>query len=183
MFQSVAKCGHWKFTSQPRFSEPDLTGFLVEGLKQQKYNSTINGAQYEIVELPYALFPTSDGEFVIGAAQMEIAVRASADPFDPNSFFQNFFGRSQVVRLNTRPIPVRVRALPKNKPPAFSGAVGRYKLTSKLEANEPEVGKRGRENLNGMALPRRVARFTLVCNARSKSPRPTSQETRREPNR
>ncbi len=130
-----------QFTSQPRFAEPDLTGFLVEPLKQQKYLTTINGAQYEVVELPYAIFPTSDGDFAVGGAQMEIAVRAQVDPFDPNSFFQNFFGRSQVVHLNTRSIPVRVRALPKNKPPAFSGAVGRFKLTAKVDAPEPEVGK------------------------------------------
>ena len=130
-----------QFTSQPRFAEPDLTGFLVEPLKQQKYMTTINGAQYEVVELPYALFPTSDGDFAVGSAQIEIAVRAQVDPFDPNSFFQNFFGRSQVVRLNTRAIPIRVRALPKNKPPQFSGAVGRFKLTAKTDATDVEVGK------------------------------------------
>ena len=130
-----------QFTSQPRFAEPDLTGFLVEPLKQQKYLTTINGAQYEVIELPYALFPTSDGDFAVGGAQMEIAVRAQSDPFDPNSFFQNFFGRSQVVHLNTRSIPIRVRALPKNKPPSFSGAVGRFKLTAKLDSTDAEVGK------------------------------------------
>lgn len=130
-----------QLTSQPRFAEPDLTGFLVEPLKQQKYMTTINGAQYEVVELPYALFPTSDGDFAVGSAQIEIAVRAQVDPFDPNSFFQNFFGRSQVVRLNTRAIPIHVRALPKNKPPQFSGAVGRFKLTAATDATAVEVGK------------------------------------------
>ncbi|MBV9080338.1 MAG: protein BatD [Elusimicrobia bacterium] len=130
-----------QLASQARYSEPDLTGFLVEPMKQQKYATTINGAQYEVDELPYALFPTSDGEFAIGGAQIEVAVRAQSDPFDPNSFFQNFFGRSQVARLTTRSMPIHVRALPRNKPANFSGAVGRFKMTAKTDATTAEVGK------------------------------------------
>ncbi len=130
-----------RFASQPRYSDPDTTGFLVEQLKKQEFSTTINGARYEVTELPYALFPTSDGEFAIGSANIEIAVRSEPDPFDPNSFFQSFFGRSEVARLNTRAIPVRVRALPANKPANFSGAVGRYKLTAKVDNDNLEVGK------------------------------------------
>ncbi|MCG3203362.1 MAG: hypothetical protein KCHDKBKB_00018 [Elusimicrobia bacterium] len=130
-----------RFTSQARYTAPDMTGFLVEPLKQQEYSTSINGVRYDVTELPYALFPTSDGEFAIGSARVELAIRAEPDPFDPNSFFQNFFGRSQVVNLNTRAIPIRVRALPANKPTNFSGAVGRFKIKAKVDANQFEVGK------------------------------------------
>jgi hypothetical protein len=130
-----------QFASQARYSEPDLTGFLVEPLDKQEYSTTINGARYDVTEIPYALFPTSDGDLTIGAAQVELAVRTESDPFDPNSFFQNFFGRAQVARLNTRPIPIHVRALPIDKPAGFSGAVGRYKISSKLDTDQFEVGK------------------------------------------
>ncbi len=130
-----------QFTSQARYNEPEVTGFLVEPLKQQKYMTAINGAQYEVTELPYALFPTSDGQFAVGSAQIEVAVRTQMDQADPNSFFENFFGRSQVARLSTRGIPVSVRAMPKNKPANFSGAVGRYKMTAKLDATDLEVSK------------------------------------------
>lgn len=132
-----------RITSQPRYSEPDMTGFLVEPLKQQEYQSNLHGIPYDVTELRYALFPTSDGEFAIGSATIELAVQSQTDPFDPNSFFQNFFGRSQVMKLTTRAIPVQVRALPKNKPGNFTGAVGRYKVSSRidLEGKEPEVGK------------------------------------------
>lgn len=130
-----------RFSSQARYTAPETTGFLVEPLKQQEYSTNINGVRYEVTELPYALFPTSDGDFAIGSAQIELAVRSEPDPFDPNSFFQGFFGRSQVAKLNTRPISVRVRALPSNKPTNFSGAVGRFKLNAKLDGDQFEVGK------------------------------------------
>jgi hypothetical protein len=130
-----------QFASQARYSEPDLAGFLVEPLDKQDYTTTINGTRYDVTEIPYALFPTSDGELTIGAAQVELAVRTEADPFDPNSFFQNFFGRAQVARLNTRAIPIHVRSLPIDKPAAFSGAVGRYKISSKVDTDQFEVGK------------------------------------------
>lgn len=130
-----------RFGSQARYTEPDLTGFLVEPLKKQEFSTTINGARYEVTEIPYALFPTSDGDFAIGSAQIELAVRSAPDPFDPNGFFQSFFGRSELARLSTRAIPVRVRSLPLNKPSNFSGAVGRFKLSAKIDSAQLEVGK------------------------------------------
>jgi hypothetical protein len=132
-----------RITGQPRYSEPDLTGFLVEPLKQLEYTTVIQGAQYNVNEIRYALFPTSDGEFAIGSAAIDVPVQQAVDAFDPNSFFQQFFGRQQVMKLTTRAIPIQVRALPKNKPADFSGAVGRFKISSVLESSktEPEVGK------------------------------------------
>lgn len=132
-----------RISGQPRYVEPDTTGFLVEPLKQLEYTSVINGAQYNVNEIRYALFPTSDGEFAIGSASIDVPVMQSVDAFDPNSFFQQFFGRQQVMKLTTRAIPIQVRALPKNKPLNFSGAVGRYKITSLIEnmKDQPEVGK------------------------------------------
>ncbi len=130
-----------QFASQARYSEPDLAGFLVEPLDKQDYNTTINGAHYDVTEIPYALFPTSDGDLNVGAAQVELAVRTEPDPMDPNSFFQNFFGRAQMARLSTRAISIHVRSLPVDKPATFSGAVGRYKISGKLDADQFEVGK------------------------------------------
>jgi hypothetical protein len=130
-----------QFASQARYSEPDLTGFLSEPLDKQEYSTTITGTRYEVTEIPYALFPTADGDLVIGSAQVELAVRTEPDPFDPNSFFQSFFGRAQVARLSTRPVPIRVRSLPLDKPAGFSGAVGRYKISGKVDVEQPEVGK------------------------------------------
>jgi len=130
-----------RFGSQARYSEPDLTGFLVEPLKKQEFTTTINGARYDVTEIPYAVFPTSDGEFVIGSAGIELAVHTEPDPFDPNSFFQSFFGRNEIAHLTTRAIPVRVRALPASKPANFSGAVGRFKMSAKIDSDQLEVGK------------------------------------------
>lgn len=131
----------FRLAAQPRYVEPDMTGFLVEPLKQQEYTTTLNGTQYAVTELAYALFPTSDGEFTIGAAQIDLAVRRQADPFDPDGFFQSFFGRTETARLATRAIPIQVRALPKNKPATFSGSVGRFKINAKMDTDAPEAGK------------------------------------------
>jgi len=127
--------------SQPRYSEPDMTGFLVEPLNQQEFMTNLNGNPYQVTEVRYALFPTSEGEFAIGSAHIELALRAEPDPFDPNSFFQNFFGRTQTLKLNTRAIPVHVRALPKSKPSNFTGAVGRFKIQDHVDTTDLEVGK------------------------------------------
>lgn len=129
------------FARQPQYSAPDLTGFLVEPLKQQEYTSTLHGLPYQVTELNSALFPTSDGQFAIGSAAVDVAVRTQADPFDPNGFFENFFGRAQTARLTTRAIPVQVRSLPKNKPADFSGAVGRYKLSARVDSTDIAVGQ------------------------------------------
>lgn len=132
-----------RIAGQPRYSEPDMTGFLIEPLKQLEYQTILQGAQYNVNEIRYALFPTTDGDFAIGSAAIDVPVQQNMDAFDPNSFFQQFFGRQQVMKLTTRAIPIQVRALPKNKPADFSGSIGRYKITSVLEKmkDEPEVGK------------------------------------------
>jgi hypothetical protein len=130
-----------RLSSQPRYSEPDTTGFLLEALPQKEFTTTLNGAQYQVTELPYILFPTSDGEYAIGSARLDVAVQADVDPFDPNSFFQSFFGGSRVLKLNTRAIPITVRSLPKTKPENFTGAVGRYRISAAVDAAELEVGK------------------------------------------
>ena len=130
-----------RFSSQPSYNEPDMTGFVVEPLQRQEYNTVMNGTPYQVIELPYALFPTSDGDFVVGGARLEVAVRSDPNPMDPNSFFESFFGRSDVLRLATRPISISVRALPKNKPENFSGAVGRYKISARTDTDQTEVGK------------------------------------------
>ena len=57
------------------------------------------------------------------------------------SFFQSFFGRAQNLKTTTHPISVHARALPKTKPAEFSGSVGRYKLSGKVDATNLEVGK------------------------------------------
>jgi len=130
-----------QFAAQPQYSQPEMTGFLTEPLKQQEYTSSIQGVPYIVTELRYALFPTSEGDFAIGSAQVELAVHTQGNPFDANSFFQSFFGRTQQLTLKTRPIPINIRALPKDKPDNFSGAVGRLKLTAKTDTTEFEVGK------------------------------------------
>lgn len=130
-----------QLSAQPRYVEPDLTGFIVEPMAQREFTTTINGRPYQVTELRYALFPTAEGDFAIGSAELEVALRADPDPFDPNSFFQSFFGRSQAVRLKTRAIPIHVRALPKARSAAFSGAVGRYRLQVKPDTDAFEVGK------------------------------------------
>ncbi|MCB4757176.1 MAG: BatD family protein [Elusimicrobia bacterium] len=130
-----------QLAAQPQYFQPEMTGFISEPMKQQEYTTSIQGVQFVVTELRYALFPTSEGEFAIGSAQIDLAVRTQGNPFDADSFFQNFFGRAQQMRLKTRPIPVNVRALPKDKPANFSGAIGRLKITARTDTTDFEVGK------------------------------------------
>lgn len=130
-----------RLASQPQYTQPDMAGFIVETMKQQEYTTKLHGVPYIATELRYALFPTSDGEFTIGQSNINVAIRAEPDPFSANSLFQNFFGRTQNIRLNTNAISIQIRALPKNKPIDFSGAVGRFNMVAKADTTDPEVGK------------------------------------------
>jgi len=132
--------------SQPQYQPPDTSGFWSEDLPPQRnYVTTVNGRDYNVIEIKYALFPTAAGNLRIGPAQLMVHVqnfeRHAMDPF-ADDFFRGFFSMGQQVPLKSEPITVRVKPLPEaGKPADFTGTVGKWSLSAKLDRKEAKVGE------------------------------------------
>ena len=126
---------------------PALVGFWSEEFEMPKqivtYERVINGKKYVIAELKkLAIFPTESGEKQIDPMELELEVRIMEkkkfrSPFD--SFFDDnfFFGRTTRVKVESKPILIRVKPLPQDeKPQEFTGAVGNYVMNVSVDKEE-----------------------------------------------
>jgi len=124
--------------------------FRKQDMGDAKINSkTINGVQYRVHELLTALYPIHAGKVEIPSAILELDLIDRArnspgrNPF--SSFFDDpFFGsRATLVHktLRSQPIPVRVRALPKEgRPGNFSNIVGNLTISADIGKKESGIG-------------------------------------------
>ncbi|MCK4232845.1 protein BatD [candidate division WOR-3 bacterium] len=123
--------------AQPQYIPPETKDFWKEDMgKEKQYRKVIDGRNYEIVELNYALFPLTTGELTISGAELNCVIdNFTGDPF---SFG---FRSGTKKKLESDPITINVLPLPPT-PDGFSGAVGDFKIFTKLdkkkvEQNEP----------------------------------------------
>ncbi|MBN1384981.1 MAG: protein BatD [Elusimicrobia bacterium] len=154
--------------SNPRYSPPNFTGFIVEDLPPQRgYQTSINGRIYNVIEVKTMLFPTSPGVYNLGTASLSVSMRDfSRSPFGnlfDDDFFKDFFSSGKTTIVKSEPITLNVVALPEQgKHGNYSGAVGKYKINtsvdkSKVEANSPvtlTVSISGEGNIKSILEPR-----------------------------
>src|SRR6266403_2487433 len=149
----------------PRLTEPpDITGqgFTSQKLQQSSQNlETINGRPFEVVTFKTAIAAARAGKFEIGPvkakAQVVVPRRQSAprsrprSPFDlldqadpfSDPFFSNPFsqlGERRDVEIKSEPVALEVKPLPKNAPPRFSGAIGKFTMTTDAKPKTVQVG-------------------------------------------
>ena len=122
---------------------------LLDNQKQFKQTTEIiNGQEYVVAVInQFAIFPQKTGSLIIEPTEMECEVQLRVqnnrkrgyDPFE--DFFNDpFFNRNvknirTVIKSNL--ISIEVKPLPqKNKPPDFNGAVGDFRLSSKIDRTE-----------------------------------------------
>ncbi|HQR45639.1 MAG TPA: BatD family protein, partial [Thermoanaerobaculia bacterium] len=75
------------------------------------------------------------GMLTIPPMRIRTSVRAAGDPFgDPLGFF-----RAQPVELSSKPVTLKILAIPGDRP--FSGPVGRFELTSRLDKSRVAAGE------------------------------------------
>jgi len=120
---------------------PNTAGFWVEefpiGNQPQTYEKIINGKKFIVAEIKrMALFPTDAGKKTIGPMQIECDVRVQQrrrSIFD--SFFDDpFFGRTIRKIVTSKPVSIEVLPLPaEGRPANFSGLVGRFSMTAKID--------------------------------------------------
>jgi len=136
--------------SDPYFKkEPSFRGFWVQDIMDRKgfvqYTESVKGQQFHVAEIrKYALFPQKSGKLTIesidATVQAQIKSQSnqrSRDPFG-NFFSDPFSSRYKNIEINldTKPLSLNVKPLPsRNKPADFSGAVGNFKMTAKVDKN------------------------------------------------
>jgi hypothetical protein len=121
---------------------PKSTGFWNEDLRIAqtiRFNNTkINGVDYKVATLyKSALFPTQTGNLTIAPmtaiCNVEIPSRGkSNNPFN-DAFFNSMFKETQRQFIQSDSINIIVNKYPNSPPSDFSGAVGKFEITSMID--------------------------------------------------
>lgn len=124
---------------------PTFDGFWSEeipgGSKTiQLYEEVLDGIAYNVGDLgSYLLIPQRPGALEISPMEMDWVVRVQGRSRS-NSLFEQFFGggyQDMKIALASNKITVNVDALPQSgKPSSFSGAVGNFNISSKINRKD-----------------------------------------------
>jgi hypothetical protein len=135
--------------SQPE-KLPDLNGFFSQEIKNPSQNpnwhiETYKGVKFNVADMKKnILFPEHTGTITIDPITMLFVIREAAHASDDDLFGQ-FFGTYNDVKYKIKSTPtiIHVKPLPlAGKPDGFSGAVGKFSISTsfdktELKANEP----------------------------------------------
>ncbi len=125
---------------------PDFKGFMKNDLEIQPQLSLENykGRNYATVDLYQTiLFPQRGGEAEIEPADFEVIIRIE-NTSPRRSIFDSFFDSyTNVSREVTAPgAKIKINALPSaNRPMAFNGTVGSFKMNSSITAQEVKANE------------------------------------------
>jgi hypothetical protein len=147
--------------SLDRTKFPDLKGFWKEIIEEvpaiQFYQEVINNIPYKKALLArHALFPLKAGDTSIDEFKIKSKVRL------PNQNFGFNLGKVYEYTKSSQRVKIKVKPLPtEGRPASFSGAVGKFKLTSQIEGNQPIANQpmkfklkiEGQGNAKGIELP------------------------------
>ncbi len=124
------------------YKAPSFDKFWKEDMgKQKEYRQERDGFQWDVVEINYALFPTSSGELVVDSA--ELTVNAIVQSRRQNhSIFGDFMGGEiKKIKLATKPTLIKVINLPPI-PAGFekTALIGNFNAQASLSKSEGKVG-------------------------------------------
>lgn len=106
----------------PQYTPPATPGFWTDKQSQPaSYYADERRQRVLVTETRTRLYPLAAGIATIGEAEANLALATGAD--DPATWVGGKVPRREVV-VRSRPVPVRVRALPAGAPAGFGGAVG-----------------------------------------------------------
>ncbi len=120
---------------------PGTAGFWTESLGPPRRGRVrLHGTDYEVMEIPSALFPTKTGRLTIGPAQVRVRVARVVQPPDPWSMLGMPDVVPQDLSLSSDPVTVVVDPLPPGAPAGFQGAVGDFRLTVHVDSLAARAG-------------------------------------------
>ena len=109
-----------------RYEPPGFAGFWNnQAVEQDQYPETIDSVEYQVIELRTLLFPSVVGTAAIDPAGLAVSTGSSGAQSLSESL----------------PVAVEVRPLPAGSPAEFTGAVGRFDISSKEDAAAGQVNE------------------------------------------
>ncbi len=118
--------------------------------------TVLNGVRYYAMVLrKSAAFPLAPGKITIEPMELRCVVR-----YPPRSFFD--WGREEEVKVRSNRKVIVVKDLPQaGKPPSFTGAVGQFSISSKVDRTQLPAGDvltytitvTGKGNIEALTLP------------------------------
>ncbi len=123
---------------------PTFVGFWTKDLfvaQQLKARQEVRaGVSFNVAPLRrVALFPTGAGTHAVGALAVSCDIPQQRSR--RGSLFDDFFGRSRSVRLQSEELQIKVLPLPEQGRPAeFTGAVGRFQLRVAAQPTQVAAG-------------------------------------------
>lgn len=147
---------------------PELDGFHVQQLNREQQPQLkmehYNGKNYgTVIWCQYVVFPQHSGQLTIPEIKFDATIIQQDRSVDP---FEAFFGGGSMMRevhkaVIAPAVTLNVDALPTPKPANFSGAVGKFTLTSSLtplelkanDATTMRVTVKGTGNMKLMKAP------------------------------
>ena len=133
-------------------SLPEIEHIVFQQLgKPREYQTKIAGADYQVLEVRYALSASREGEYAIGPSKMNMTAvmqrgkQSLFDDFFKDPFFKSpfsTFSSGRPLTVATSPLELKVLALPEEERPAdFSGLVGDFRMESRLEPSSLKAGE------------------------------------------
>lgn len=118
--------------------EPVFKGFWKNDVyvaKQVNFQrTTVSGIAYNTMLLrTVTLVPTDTGKLTVPSLPMHVDVQTQS-----RSFFD--FGTQKSINIASDPIAITVNELPKNAPPSFNGAVGKFTMSAQAGSQKAKVG-------------------------------------------
>lgn len=119
---------------------PTFNGFWAQEIERQQppQRERYNGRVYETqIIREYLLYPQQSGVITIEPAELNVIAQVMVQSRNPDPFFGGGHEVFDVRRsLRTLPVTVTVRDLPSGAPSSFSGAVGKFTMSSNLPSSE-----------------------------------------------
>lgn len=134
-----------QFTNNTKL--PDFNGFLQQSIEQSSTQQLdyehYNGRNYGTVVLHQVLlYPQRTGEIEIDKANFEAVIRVQ-NRSQVRSIFDDFFASyTNVTKMLVAPgVKIKVNPLPPGKPASYTGAVGRFNISSNINKNSVKANE------------------------------------------
>ena len=126
---------------------PEYKGFYKQDIKTADnitlQRENVKGVIYNTALLDKVLlYPQKTGKLKIESAKIDAIVRKKVQGRGRRNVFDDFFGggyQQFKVPIKSKSVYINVKALPKNKPSSFTGAVGSFSVSSEVDNTELEA--------------------------------------------
>ena len=135
---NIAGINEIKYPAFNSFLKSDIETPPLTSLRQENVNGTIYGSG---VVQQFLLYPQVTGEITIDPVQISVLIQKKVKSGQSDPFFGDFFSSYQTVpkAAASRPLKIKVKALPGVQPADYSGVVGKLDLKASMNKESVNV--------------------------------------------